>query len=145
MGFSSISQTSIQKDSVVILTEKQARAIVTDLVHYDFAKQIINEQKVRIKNYQTKESAFKNKLSIQDSIIIYQKSIIDIHKDIIKSKKSFELHGYVGIQSIQLTLKEPIIYTNLMFEFSRFNAGINYYIQSNNPSRYGIILEYKLF
>ena len=145
MGFSSISQISIQKDSVVILTEKQARAIVTDLVHYDFAKQIINEQKVRIKNYQTKESAFKNKLSIQDSIIIYQKSIIDIHKDIIKSKKSFELHGYVGIQSIQLTLKEPIIYTNLMFEFSRFNAGINYYVQSNNPSRYGIILEYKLF
>ena len=144
VGFNSISQT-ITKDSVVVLTEKQARAVVTDLVRYDFAKQIIKEQEDRIKNFEKKEVEFKNQLDIKDSIIFHQKSMIDIHKEIIKNKKPFEVHGYVGVQTIQFSLREPMLYTNLMFEFAKFNVGAQYFIQPNNPSGYGIILEYNIF
>lgn len=144
VGFNSISQT-ITKDSVVVLTEKQARAVVTDLVRYDFAKQIIKEQEDRIKNFEKKEVEFKNKLDIKDSIIFHQKSMIDIHKEIIKNKKPFEVHGYIGVQTIQFSLREPMLYTNLMFEFAKFNVGAQYFIQPNNPSGYGIILEYNIF
>jgi hypothetical protein len=146
VGFKGISQIDIQKnDSVVTLSEAISRKVVSDLVRYDFAKNIIKEQELRIKNFQKKEIQFKNQLDIKDSIIFYQKEIIDIHKKIIKSKKPFEIHGYAGVQSIQLTLKEPLIYANIMLEFNRFNIGGRYFIQPNNLPGYGIILEYKLF
>ena len=144
MGFNSISQT-ITKDSVVVLTENQARAVVTDLVRYDFAKQIIKEQEARIKNFEKKEVEFKNKLDIKDSIIFHQKSMIEIHKEIIKNKKPFEFHGYVGVQTIQFSLREPMLYTNLMIEFAKFNVGAQYFVQPNNSPGYGIILEYNIF
>jgi hypothetical protein len=144
VGFNSISQT-ITKDSVVVLTENQARAVVTDLVRYDFAKQIIKEQESRIKNFQKKETEFKNQLAIKDSIIFYQKGMIDIHKEIIKNKKPFEVHGYLGVQSTQFTLREPTLYTNLMLEFTRFNIGAQYFVQPNNPPGYSVVLEYNLF
>lgn len=144
MGFKGISQT-ITKDSVVVLTENQARAVVTDLVRYDFAKQVIKEQEARIKNFEKKEIEFKNQLDIKDSIIFYQKSMIDIHKEIIKNKKPFEVHGYTGVQTTQFTLREPTLYTNLMLEFTRFNIGAQYFVQPNNPPGYSVVLEYKLF
>ena len=146
VGFSGISQIVTQKnDSVVTLSETVSRKVVSDLVRYDFAKNIIKEQEVRIKNYQNKEIQFKNQLDVKDSIITVQKSIIDIHKQIIKSKKPFEIHGYAGVQSIQLILKEPIIYTNFMIEFTKFSVGAQYFVQPNNLPGYGIILEYNLF
>ncbi len=145
MGFKSFSQTAILKDSVVVLTEKQARAVAKDLVHLDAAKEVIKEQESRIKNFQKKETEFKNQLAIKDSIIFYQKEMIDIHKEIIKSKKPFEVHGYVGVQSTQFTLVAPTLYTNLMLEFAKFNVGAQYFVQPNNPPGYGIILEYNLF
>ena len=146
MGFSSISQTVTQKnDSVVTLSETVSRKVVSDLVRYDFAKNVLKEQEIRIKNYQNKEIEFKNKLDIKDSIIFYQKQMIDIHKEIIKSKKPFEIHGYAGVQSTQFTLREPTLYTNFMFEFVRFSVGAQYFVQPNNPPGYGVILEYNLF
>jgi hypothetical protein len=119
--------------------------VITDLVRYDFAKEIIKEQEARIKNFEKKEIEFKNQIDIKDSIIFYQKSIIDIHKDIIKTKKPLEIHGYVGVQSTQLTLKEPTLYTNLMIEFTKFNVGAQYFIQPNNLPGYSVILEYNIF
>ena len=145
VGFKSISQTVIPKDSVVVLTENQARAVAKDLVHLDAAKEVIKEQESRIKNFQKKETEFKNQLAIKDSIIFYQKEMIDIHKEIIKNKKPFEIHGYVGVQSTQFTLREPTLYTNLMLEFTRFNIGAQYFIQPNNPPGYSVVLEYNLF
>lgn len=145
MGFKSISQNVIQKDSVVVLTEKQARAVATDLVRYDACQAINKLNEERINNFKKKEVEFKNQLDIKDSIISYQREIIDIQKDVIKTKKPFEIHGYAGVQSIKLTLREPIIYANLMFEFARFNVGAQYYVQANNPSGYSVVLEYKLF
>lgn len=145
MGFKSFSQTAIPKDSVVILTERQAREAAKDLVRLDAANQIIKEQEFRIKNFEKKEVEFKNQLAIKDSIIFYQREMIDIHKDIIKSKKSFEVHGYAGIQTTQFTLREPMLYTNLMLEFAKFNVGAQYFVQPNNPPGYGVVLEYNIF
>ena len=145
MGFKSFSQTAILKDSVVVLTENQARAVAKDLVHLDAANQIIKEQESRIKNFQKKEVEFKNQLDIKDSIIKYQKEIIDINKEIIKNKKPFEIHGYAGVQTTQFTLREPTLYTNLMLEFTRFNIGAQYFVQPSNPPGYSVVLEYKLF
>lgn len=145
MGFKSFSQTAIHKDSVVILTERQAREAAKDLVRLDAANQIIKEQEFRIKNFEKKEVEFKNQLAIKDSIIFYQREMIDIHKDIIKSKKSFEVHGYAGIQTTQFTLREPMLYTNLMLEFAKFNVGAQYFVQPNNPPGYGVVLEYNIF
>ena len=144
VGFKSFSQT-VTKDSVVVLTEKQARAVAKDLVHLDAAKQIIQEQESRIKNFEKKEIEFKNQLDIKDSIITYQKEIIDINKEIIKNKKPFEIHGYAGVQTTQFTLREPTLYTNLMLEFTRFNIGAQYFVQPNNPPGYSVVLEYNLF
>jgi len=145
VSFSSFSQIAILKDSVVVLTEKQARLVARDLVHLDFTKQIIEEQELRIKNFNNKEIEFNNKLHIKDSIIFYQKSIIDINKKIIKNKKSFEVHGYAGVRSTQFILMESILYTNIMLEFNKFNIGVHYFVQPNHPPGYGIILEYNLF
>lgn len=146
VGFSSTSQIVTQKnDSVVTLSETVSRKVVSDLVRYDFAKNILKEQEIRIKNYQNKEIQFKNQLDIKDSIIFYQKGMLDIQKEIIKSKKPLEIHGYVGVQSTQFTLREPTLYTNFMFEFVRFSVGAQYFIQPNNPPGYGVILEYNLF
>ena len=146
VGFSSTSQIVTQKnDSVVTLSETVSRKVVSDLVRYDFAKNVLKEQEIRIKNYQNKEIEFKNKLDIKDSIIFYQKQMIDIHKEIIKSKKPFEIHGYAGVQSTQFTLREPTLYTNIMIEFIRFSVGAQYFVQPNNPPGYSIILEYNLF
>lgn len=146
VGFKGTSQIDTKKnDSVVTLSETVSRKVVSDLVRYDFAKNVLKEQEIRIKNYQTKEIQFKNQLDIKDSIIFHQKSIIDIHKEIIKSKKPLEIHGYIGVQSIQFRLVEPMLYTNIMFEFPKFSIGAQYYVQPNNPSGYGIILEYNLF
>jgi hypothetical protein len=145
VGFKSISQTDIPKDSVVVLTEKQARAVVTDLVRYDACRAINKLNEERINNFKKKEVEFKNQLDVKDSIIYYQKEIIDIQKTIIKTKKPFEIHGYAGVQSIRLTLTEPVIYTNLSVEFTRFNVGAQYFVQAKKPSGYGVYVEYKLF
>ena len=134
-----------KNDSIIKLNDKVARKVITDLVRYDFAKEIIKEQEARIKNFEKKEIEFKNQIDIKDSIIFYQKSIIDIHKDIIKTKKPLEIHGYVGVQSTQFTLIAPTLYTNLMLEFAKFNVGAQYFVQPNNPPGYSVVLEYNLF
>ena len=146
VGFKSTSQIVTQKnDSVVTLSETVSRKVVSDLVRYDFAKNILKEQEIRIKNFQKKEVEYKNQLDIKDSIITYQKQIIDINKEIIKSKKPFEVHGYAGVQSTQFTFKEPTLYTNIMIEFTKFSVGAQYFVQPNNPPGYSVVLEYNLF
>ena len=86
MGFSSFSQTAIQKDSVVVLTEKQARAVATDLVRYDALKKVSSLQEQRIGLFQQKEKLFGEQLSIKDTIISKQTSIIDKQNKVISNK-----------------------------------------------------------
>ena len=147
LSFKSFSQnaTQVSKPKVVILTENQAREVAKDLVRYDSAMEVIIEQDLRIKTFQRKEIQFKNNIIVKDSIIFHQSTLIDVLKKIVNKKKSLEIHGYRGVNSIGITLNNPIIYTNLMFELSRINIGAQYYVQPQYHSGYGIILEYKLF
>jgi len=106
---------------------------------------VIEEQDLRIKNFQNKELEFNNIINSKDSIIFYQRKIISKQNKIIRKEKTVELHGYVGVQSFQPGLIEPIIYGNLMIEFSRFNLGAQYFVQFNNENKYGVVFEYKIF
>lgn len=145
VGFSSISQTGIPKDSVVVLTEKQAKAVASDLVRFDAAKQIIKIQEERIKNFQVKEIEFESIVKTKDSIIQDQTNHIKVQGELIKKEKFVEFHTYAGIQSYRFTLDRPMLYTNFMVEFIKLNVGIQYFVQPNNPSGYSIIVEYKIF
>ena len=144
MGFSSFSQT-VTKDSVVVLTEKQARAVATDLVKYDALKQVSVLQEQRIVNFQQKEKLFGEQLSIKDTIISKQTSIIDKQNAVISNTKKMHIHGYGGVQTNELTLTDPSLRGSIMVEYRKIRTGVIYTIQQNTPANWGILFEYKLF
>lgn len=144
VGFSSFSQTAT-KDSVVVLTEKQARAVATDLVRYDALKKIAALQDERINNFQQKEKLFGEQLSIKDTIIGKQSDIIDKQNKVISNAKKMHIHGYGGVQTDELTLTNPSLRANIMLEYRKFRTGVVYTIQQNIPANWGILIEYKLF
>jgi hypothetical protein len=143
-GFSSISQI-VTKDSVVILTEKQARTVVTDLVRYDALKRIASLQDERINNFQQKEKLFGEQLSIKDTIIGKQSDIIDKQNKVISNAKKMHIHGYGGVQTYELMLTNPTLRANIMLEYRKFRTGVVYTIQQSSPANWGILFEYKLF
>ena len=145
VGFSSISQTAIQKDSVVVLTEKQARAVAKDLVEFDALKKITVLQDERINNFQQKEKLFGEQLSIKDTIIGKQSAIIDKQNKVISNAKKMHIHGYGGVQTDELTLTNPSLRANIMLEYRKFRTGVVYIIQQSSPANWGILFEYKLF
>lgn len=144
VGFSSFSQTAT-KDSVVVLTEKQARAVATDLVRYDALKQVSRLQEERINIFQQKEKLFGEQLSIKDTIIGKQSDIIDKQNKIISNAKKMHIHGYGGVQTDELTLTNPSLRANIMLEYRKFRTGVVYTIQQSSPANWGILFEYKLF
>lgn len=144
VGFSSFSQTAT-KDSVVVLTEKQARAVATDLVRYDALKKIAVLQDERINNFQQKEKLFGEQLSIKDTIIGKQSAIIDKQNAVISNAKKMHIHGYGGVQTDELTLTNPSLRGNIMLEYRKFRTGVIYTIQQSSPANWGILFEYKLF
>jgi len=144
VGFSSFSQTAT-KDSVVVLTEKQARAVATDLVRYDALKKIAALQDERINNFQQKEKLFGEQLSIKDTIIGKQSDIIDNQNKVISNAKKMHIHGYGGVQTDELTLTNPSLRANIMLEYRKFRTGVVYTIQQSSPANWGILFEYKLF
>jgi hypothetical protein len=144
VGFSSFSQTAT-KDSVVVLTEKQARAVATDLVRYDALKKIAALQDERINNFQQKEKLFGEQLSIKDTIIGKQSDIIDKQNKFISNAKKMHIHGYGGVQTNELTLTNPSLRGNIMLEYRKFRTGVVYTIQQSSPANWGILFEYKLF
>ena len=144
VGFSSFSQTAT-KDSVVVLTEKQARAVATDLVRYDALKKIAALQDERINNFQQKEKLFGEQLSIKDTIIGKQSDIIDKQNKVISNAKKMHIHGYGGVQTDELTLTNPSLRANIMLEYRKFRTGVVYTIQQSSPANWGILFEYKLF
>ena len=144
VGFSSFSQT-VTKDSVVVLTEKQARAVATDLVKYDALKQVSVLQEQRIVNFQQKEKLFGEQLSIKDTIISKQTSIIDKQNAVISNTKKMHIHGYGGVQTNELTLTDPSLRGSIMVEYRKIRTGVIYTIQQNTPANWGILFEYKLF
>lgn len=144
VGFSSFSQTAT-KDSVVVLTEKQARAVAKDLVEFDALKKITVLQDERINNFQQKEKLFGEQLSIKDTIIGKQSAIIDKQNKVISNAKKMHIHGYGGVQTDELTLTNPSLRANIMLEYRKFRTGVIYTIQQSSPANWGILFEYKLF
>ncbi len=145
VGFKSISQTGIPKDSVVILTERQARDVASDLVRYDACKQITKLQEERIKIAAIKEEEYKNRLTDKDSIIIGLKDYISLQKKMIKIKRPLEFHGYAGVQTKEFTLSSPTIYGRVLIEWFKINVGAQYFIKPEGLSGYNLIFEYKIF
>ncbi len=131
MGFKAISQNVTQsKDSVVILSERQARAVATDLVRYDFLKNI---------------SKLENTITIKDSIIFYQKDYINAQNKVLNIKPKPQFHGYAGIQSSGFTINTPLFSARILLEYKKVNFGIQYIGMPNISNQYGVLVEYKLF
>ena len=128
-----------------MLTEKQARAVATDLVRYDALKKITALQDERINNFQQKEKLFGEQLSIKDTIIGKQSDIIDKQNKVISNAKKMHIHGYGGVQTDELTLTNPSLRANIMLEYRKFRTGVVYTIQQSSPANWGILFEYKLF
>ena len=144
VGFNSFSQ-SVIRDSVVVLTKKQAKAVAIDLVKYDALKEIAAFQDERINNFQQKEKLFGEQLSIKDTIIGKQSKLIDKQSAIISNSKKLQIHAYGGIQTNQFTLIHPLFRGNVMLEYIKLRAGVVYTVQPYNPSNWGVLIEYKLF
>ena len=146
VSFSSFSQISIQKnDSVVTLSEDQARRVVKDLVHYDFLKQSFNESNNRIAILLKKSSELTNLLYSKDAIISTQEDYIAVQEDIINAKKPITLDGHVGIQTFQASLMNPILYIQTTVDIGKFTLGARVFVQPENPGGYGFVFQYKIF
>lgn len=145
MGYKATSQNVTQNNTVVRLNEKQARAIATDLIRFDACQAISKLQSDRINNLSKQIDAYDTQLSTKDSIIATQKSFIDYQDKIINKPFKPELHGYLGVNTIGLTITNPYLYGTLLLEFEKFSVGWQYYVQPNNPPGHGVIVEYNLF
>lgn len=146
VGFKAISQNVTQsKDSVIILSEKQAKAVATDLVRYDFLKNISKEQEKRIVNFEKTIIKLENTISIKDSIIFYQKDYISAQNDILNIKPKPQFHGYFGVQSSGFTTNTPLLSGRVLLEYKKVNFGIQYIGIPIINNQYGLLVEYKLF
>lgn len=146
VGYSSFSQIVIQnKDSVVVLSKNVAKRVVEDLIKGDSYKLISIEQDKRIKDFKLQIDQYKIVNNTNDSIIDYQKQYISIQDKIISKSNKLQVHGYIAIQTIQLTLLNPVAYAQVMLEYKRWNLGPIYYVQKTFTPNWGIIFQYKVF
>lgn len=146
VSFKSFSQKDIQsKDSVVVLTESQSRQVIKDLIKYDFLKKTTAQYKLKINNLLSKETNYLNLISVKDNIILTQKEYISKQEEVINFKKPLEFHGYIGIQTLEMSLQNITMYGQMNVEFEKFNVGVRLFNQVNSITGYGLVFEYKLF
>lgn len=144
VSFNSISQTAT-KDSVVVLTEEQARQIVADLVRYDTCRALNKIKDERIDNFIKKEVEFKKQLKVKDSIISYKDAYIALQDKILSKTSRIKFGGGVGIISDKFTLGLPMLYGSVAAGLNKFKLGAMYSVKQYSLPNYGIVLEYKLF
>jgi hypothetical protein len=144
VSFNSISQT-VTKDSVVVLTEEQARQIVSDLVRYDACRALNKIKDERINNFLKKEVEFKNQLAIKDSIISYKDAYIELQDEILTKTSRIKFGGAIGLISDKFTLGLPMLYGTVAAGLNKFKLGAMYSVKQYSPPNYGLVLEYKLF
>jgi len=142
VSFKSFSQ---QDTPVVILTEEQARLVVKDLIQYDNLKLITKKLEDRISLFEQKEIDFLARLQTKDDIIASQKEYISTQEDIIDAKKKLNFGGYIGVQTHQITLTNPILFGEVTVGLSKIDVGARVFVQPDNPSGYGIVVRYKIF
>lgn len=143
VSFKSISQTDTIKK--IVLDERVGREVVKDLVKGDVCRQLLILKNENIKNLEEQNAELAEIIKIKDSILSKKDDIITVQDKAIGWWKKPQLHGYLGVQTISATIVNPSLYGNILLEFSKFNVGAQYFVQPNNPSGYGFILEYKLF
>lgn len=142
VSFSSFSQTDTP---VVILTEDQAREVARDLVRYDNLKELYAKLDQRVGILISKQDLLEKRIATKDSIIETQQEYIDVQDDIINAKKPITFNGFVGVQTNQLSVNDPMLYLQTEVEISKFTVGARVFAQPNNPGGYGFIVEYKIF
>ena len=142
MSFKSFSQ---QDTPVVILTEDQARLVVKELIQYDNLKLITKKLEDRISLFEQKEIDFLARLQTKDDIIASQKEYISTQEDIIDAQKKLNFGGYIGVQTHQITLTNPILFGEVTVGLSKIDVGARVFVQPDNPSGYGIVVRYKIF
>lgn len=130
---------------MVILTESQAREVAKDLVRYDALKEVYSKLEQRVDILVRKQDLLEKRIATKDSIIFKQEEYIGIQDEIINAKKPIKLHGYVGLQTSQATLNDPMMYFQSHVELGKFNVGARVFVQPNNPGGYGFVVEYKIF
>lgn len=149
VSFKTFSQTDIPKtqsaEPVVILTEDQAKQVVKDLIQFDNLKLITKQLEERISLFAEKEINFISQLKTKDDIIASQKDYISTQEDIIDAKKKLNFSGYIGVQSYQITLTDPILFGEVTVGLSKIDIGARVFVQPNNPGGYGIVVRYKIF
>jgi PDZ domain-containing secreted protein len=146
VSYSSFSQNATTiKDSVVVLSEKQAREVAKDLVRYDALKLVAKQLEDRIAIMSEKEQLFKNRLSSKDSIISLKQQQIDLQQDVIDANNKLKIKGFVGVQTFQVSFLEPTLYFQTEVTIKKITVGARVFVQPNNPGGYGIIAEYKIF
>lgn len=143
VSFNAISQTDTVKK--IVLNEKVAREVVKDLVRGDVCRQLLIVKDEHIKNLQEQNDELVEIIKIKDSILFKKDEIITVQDKAIGWWKKPELHGYLGIQTVNATIIDPYLYGTLLLEFPKFSLGAQYFVQPNNPSGYGFIVEYNLF
>ena len=143
MSFKGISQTDTIKK--IVLDEKVAREVVKDLVRGDICRQRLFVKDERISTLKNQISELRSLISIKDSIILKKDKTIKVQDKAIGWWKKPELHGYMGMQSIQFTTTNPIIYGRVFLEYPKVKVGLQGFVQPNNPAGYNVIVEYKLF
>lgn len=130
---------------MVILTEDQAREVARDLVRYDNLKELYAKLDQRVGILISKQDLLEKRIATKDSIIETQQEYIDVQDDIINAKKPITFNGFVGVQTNQLSVNDPMLYLQTEVEISKFTVGARVFAQPNNPGGYGFIVEYKIF
>lgn len=116
-----------------------------DIVKGDLCKQHLTIKEEQIKNLQEQNDALVEVIKIKDSILSKKNEIIVIQDKAIGWWKKPEVHGYLGIQTVNATLIDPYFYGTLLVEFPKFSLGGQYFVQPNNLPGYGVIFEYNIF
>ena len=143
VSFKSISQTDTIKK--IVLDERVGREVVKDLVKGDICKQLLVLAQEKNDVLKKQNAELYSIIAIKDSIISKKDEIITIQDKAIGWWKKPELHGYLGVQTVNATFTNPYLYGTLLLEFPKFSIGGQYFIQQNNSSMYGLIFEYRLF
>ncbi len=74
-----------------------------------------------------------------------QEEYISTQQDIIDAKKKLNFGGYLGVQTDQITLTNPILFGEVTVGLSKIDIGARIFVQPNNPGGYGIVVRYKIF
>ena len=143
MSFKSISQTDTIKK--IVLDERVGREVVKDLVKGDVCRQLLTLKNENIRNLQEQNKELVEIIKIKDSILSKKEDIITVQDKAIGWWKKPELHGYLRVQTVNISLVDPYLFGIVMVEFPKVKIGGQYFVQPNNPAGYGLILEYKLF